>query len=78
MKIEELKDDEMYVLCAPDGSIQLTTLAPDFPTCLAMIKLLHKSGLSKSPHEMMISGYTVMPVKVTITQNGDENKALKK
>lgn len=78
MEIEELQESEMYVLCAPDGSIQLTTLAPDFPSCVGFIKLLHKSGMGKSFHALMLEGFKVMPVKITIKQNGDKNTAFKK
>lgn len=79
MKLEEIQSEEFYVLCAPDGAMQLTTLSPDFPTCVGMIKLLHKSGVSKSFHQMVnIDGYKILPVKVTIIQDGDENKAFKK
>jgi len=75
MKIEELKNEEMYCLFTPDGSAQLTTLAPDFPMCVAMIRMLHKAGMGESFHELLkVKGFMIMPVKVTIVQNGDENK----
>lgn len=78
MKFEELQNEEMYVMVAPDGSIQVTTLAPDFAMCTAMVHMLHKSGMSKSLQSMLQNGFKVMPVKVTITQNGDEDKAFQK
>jgi hypothetical protein len=75
MKIEELNEEEMYCLFAPDGTWQPMTLAHDFPTCMAVIKLLHKAGLSKSFHELaVLKGFKVMPIKITMVQNGDENK----
>lgn len=78
MQIQELNNEEMYALFAPDGSWQAMSLAPDFPTCVAMVKMLHKSGLSKSFHEMTINGFKVMPVKVTIVQNGTEEEGFQK
>jgi hypothetical protein len=72
MQIDELKDDEMYCLTAPDGSLQLTTLSPDFATCVAIVKMLHKHGMSQSLSKMLYSGFKIMPVRVTITSNGDE------
>jgi hypothetical protein len=69
--LEELQNEQMYCLVAPDGSAQLTTLSPDFHTCVAMIKLLHSKGLGQSFHSLCnINGYEVLPVKVTMVQNG--------
>jgi len=75
MIIEEVKDEEMYCLFAPDGSWQAMTLAPDFETCVAVIRMLHKNGLSKSFHELCkVGGFEIMPIKISFVQNGDENK----
>lgn len=71
MKIEELKNEEMYCLFASDGSSQLATLAPTFPMCVAMIKMLHKTGLSQSFHELVnVKGWEILPVYVSIRANG--------
>lgn len=79
VKLDELKNEEMYCLVAPDGSAQLTTLAPDFPTCLGMVKLLHSKGLGQSYHELcVLKGFQVLPVKVTILQNGTADEGFKK
>lgn len=79
MTLEEMKNEEMYVLVAPDGSCQLSTLAPDFPMCIAMVKLLHQKGISKSYHEMVVMGeYKIMPVKVTIMANGTQEEGFQK
>lgn len=79
MQIEEMQNEEMYVLVAPDGSCQLSTLAPDFPMCIAMVKLLHQKGISKSYHEMVVMGeYEIMPVKVTIVANGTAEEGFQK
>lgn len=79
MKIDELKNEEMYALFAPDGSWQAMTLAPDFAHCVAIIKLLHSKGLGESFHELCkLNGFKILPVKVSITQNGDENKPFEK
>ena len=78
MKVDELKNEEMYVLVAPDGSIQLTTLAPDYAMCIAMGELLASKGISQSVASMFEQGYEVMPVKVSILQNGDAETAFQK
>lgn len=78
MKIEELKDEEMYVLCAPDGSIQLTTMAPDFQSCIAMCELLGRSNISQPLTKMFEQGFCIMPVKITVVQNGTEAEGYKK
>ena len=73
MKLEEVKDEEMYVLVAPDGSWQGMTLAPDFATCLAMVKMLHSKGLGQSYHELCkVKGFQILPVIVSMKQMGDE------
>jgi hypothetical protein len=70
MKIEEIYNADWYALFAPDGSFQALTLCPDFATCVATIRLLHKAKLSKSIHELGLKGYKVLPIKLTVTQNG--------
>lgn len=73
MKLEEVKEEEMYVLVAPDGSWQAMTLAPSFEECVAVLKLLHSKGLSKSFHELCkVKGFKILPVVVSIKQMGDE------
>lgn len=78
MKIEEIKEEEWYALFAPDGSFQGMTLAPDFPTCVAVCKMMHKYKLGESFFELTRRGFKVMPIKLTIVQNGDENKPFQK
>lgn len=71
--LEEVKEQEMCVLVAPDGSWQGMTLAPDFETCVGVMKLLHSKGLSKSFHELcVVKGFQILPVVVSIKQMGDE------
>lgn len=73
MKLEEVKDEEMYVLVAPDGSWQGMTLTPSFEMCVAVIKMMHKSGMSQSYHELVkVKGFQILPVLVSIKQMGDE------
>ncbi len=76
IKVEEMQNEEMCVLVAPDGACQLSTLAPDYAMCVAMIQLLHKKGISKSYHEMVIIGeYEIMPIKVSVIANGTAEDA---
>lgn len=78
MKIEEVKNEEMYCLFAPDGSWQSMTLSPDFATCVAVLTMLYKYKLSEPLPKLLKQGFKIMPIKVTFVQNGDENKAFNK
>lgn len=76
---KEVKNEKMYCLFAADGSWQGMTLSPDFPTCVAVIQMLHKKGLSQSFHELVkVKGFKILPIRVTFTQDGDENEPFKK
>ena len=76
--MEELNQEEMYCLVAPDGSPQLMTLAHDFPMCIAIIKLLAEAKMGQNAKKLFNQGFKVYPVKVTVTQNGEPDKAFKK
>lgn len=79
MKFNETKEEEMCVLVAPDGSWQGMTLSPDYASCVAMIRMLHKAGMSESYHELVkVRGFEIMPVKVTVIQNGTAEEAFRK
>lgn len=68
----------MYCLFAPDGEFQGLTLSPDFATCVASIRMLHKAGLGQSYHQLKLKGFVILPVKITMKQDGDENKPFAK
>jgi hypothetical protein len=70
MKFEELKEEEMYAFVAADGAIQVPSLAPDFQTSLGFMELLASRGISKPVAELFNLGWEILPVKVTIIQNG--------
>lgn len=58
---------------------QAMTLAPDFASCVAQIKMLHKAKLAESFHELvMVKGFEILPVKVTIMQNGTAEEGFQK
>jgi hypothetical protein len=78
MTIQEVTAEPMYALFAPDGNWQAMSLAPDFASCVAVIRMLHKAKLSKSFHELSMKGYKVLPVQVTLVVTGDENTAFTK
>jgi hypothetical protein len=79
MELTEMIDEEMCVLVAPDGSWQGMTLSPDYASCLAMIKMLHKAGMCQSYHDLVkMKGFEILPVKVTIAQNGTAEEGFKK
>lgn len=79
MIIQDVTSQEMYCLFAPDGSWQAMTLAPDFATCVAQLRMLHKVGMSESFHELVkVRGFKILPIKVSFVQSGDENKPFAK
>lgn len=79
MKLQESHEQGMCVLVAPDGSWQGMTLSPDYASCVAIIRMLHKAGMSESYHELVkVRGFEIMPVKVTVIQNGTAEEAFRK
>ena len=78
MKIQELQEEEMYCLFAPDGNWQGMTLAPDFASCVGVIKMLHKCKMGQSYHELSMKGFKILPVTVSIPQNRDDHTPFKK
>lgn len=70
----ELLNEEMYCLIAPDGTPQTMFLAPDVPSCIGLMRLLHKHGVSESFHVLNLKGFKILPVSVTITQTGTEKE----
>ncbi len=64
--IEPITNEEFYVWVAPDGSMQLSLLATEHTTCLAITKLFHENGIGQSAHEMREKGFTIEKVNVTI------------
>lgn len=78
MNLEPISNEEMYVLVAPDGTPQITTMAPDFEMCWAMCNVISKAGISQPLEKMLDKGFKILPVRVSIIQDGDENKPFKK
>ena len=68
--IEPIIEEEFYCLTAPDGSLQVSSLAPDLPMCMGFVKLLHKSGIGMSWHELKRKGFTYEKVKLTVIAGG--------
>lgn len=65
--IDEIKNEDFFALVAPDGSVQLATLADDKITCIALQKMYNSYGFGKSPEQMVKEGYTIQKVSLTIT-----------
>ncbi len=79
MNLLEFHDEEMYVLVSPDGNWQAMTLAPDFATCVAQMRMLHKAKMCESFHELVkVRGFEILPVKVTVKENGTAEEGFKK
>lgn len=74
----EIKNEKMYVLVAPDGTPQLSTMAPDFAMSIGWMMTLGDAGIMQPVAKLLASGYKLLPVRVTIIQDGDENEAFKK
>lgn len=66
MKIQPIINEDFYCLIAPDGVFQPSTLTADMPTCIAFIRLLHKTGMGESWHSLKMKGFKVEKVSVTI------------
>lgn len=75
MKLEELKDERMFCLVAPDGFPQVTTLSPDYATCIGMAQLMAKAGLGQSVEKMFKAGFEILPVDITMVQAGNAEEA---
>lgn len=65
-KVIPLIEAQLWVWVAPDGNIQMMTFGEDIPMCLAITKMLHKAGLSKSTAQMKLDGFTLEKMSVTI------------
>ncbi len=78
MNLQEINNEEMYCMVAPDGFPQTMTLAPDFAMCVALVQVLHKKGVGKSYFEMTRKGYEILPVKISMSQNGTAEEGFKK
>lgn len=72
--LDEMHEEEMYCLVAPDGTPQPMMMGEDFADVIGMAELLHSHGISESISNLMSKGYKILPVKVTITQNGTEEE----
>lgn len=78
MEIEELKNEDAFALFAPDGSIQCMTIAFDYATCSAVLKMLEKAKMMDSPAKLFQRGFKIMPIKISIIPNGDEKSGYQK
>lgn len=78
LKLEELKEETYCVFVAPDGYPQLMTIATDFKTCLAMTQMLAEKGVSEHPAILFKKGYQILPVKVTLVQDGTAEAAFQR
>ena len=75
MKLEELKDEEMYVLVAPDGTAQLSTMASEYAMCLGFCELMAQKKICESPAVLFKKGFEILRVKVNMSQMGDAEAA---
>ena len=78
MKLEELHNEEMYCFVAADGAIQAPSIAPSFEMSLAFMELLSSNGISRPVAQLFEEGWEILPIKVTITQNGTAEDGFKR
>jgi hypothetical protein len=78
MKLQEIKDEELYVLVADDGNPQLFSLAPDFATCIGMVEMLASKGVSRPLNILFEEGYEILPIKLSIIGNGTAEEGFQK
>lgn len=78
MILQEIKDEEFYVLASPDGTPQLFSIAPDLETCIAMCEMLAKSGMSQSLAKLFEEGFEILPIKLGIVANGTAEEGFQK
>ncbi|OSZ79301.1 hypothetical protein CAP35_13895 [Chitinophagaceae bacterium IBVUCB1] len=78
VKLNEIKEESFYAFVAPDGSWQAATTAPDFQTCIAITEVLSRSGICKNPAEMFSDGFAILPVKITVVQDGTEEEGFQR
>jgi hypothetical protein len=71
----EISNAQFFCLVAPDGTPQVATLADEYALSMAVCNLLAKSGMGQPVAELFEQGYEVLPVKLTITQNGTAEDA---
>lgn len=70
--INQITDKTFFAWIAPDGEVQFALMGETEIECLAIAKTLHKSGISKSPHEMMLKGFKILPVRLTVADPGKQ------
>ena len=75
IKLEEMKDEQMYCLVAPDGSPQVMSLADDYIMCMTIISILEQKGVIKPFAELSRIGYQILPVKLSLIQTGTAEDA---
>lgn len=64
--MDEIENKLHYCYVAPDGTCQLGTLSEDPVVVVAFAKMLYKSGMGMSPHELKLKGFKVQPVMLTV------------
>lgn len=57
----------MFILVAPDGHPQPSTIAHDPVMLMAYQKMMDKAGIGRSMDEMIKAGFKIQKVFVTIT-----------
>lgn len=56
-----------YVWVAPDGNLQLATLAESKRMCLAVTRVFHVHGVGVSEETMKAKGFRIEKVYLTVT-----------
>lgn len=77
MALEPIIKEEFYAWVAPDGAIQLATLAAEPVMCLAYTRLLYEKRIGQSPHEMKLKGFKIQKVILTVEAAEDSEPEIR-
>ena len=78
MKLDEINNEEWYVLTAADGTPQIFSLSPDFETCIGMTEMLASKGICRPLSVLFAEGYEILPIKLSILSNGTAEEGFQK
>ena len=76
MKLDEMHSVPMFVLVAPDGTPQTSTIGQDIAESFAITKLMAKGGYSQTPEALIRQGFRFAPIRLTIVQDGPVNEVV--
>lgn len=64
--MQEINNEPFVAWVAPDGTVQLPTIAPNHDFCIGYTNMMAAKGLGKSYSEMRKEGFSIMPILLTV------------